>query len=58
MIYKLYKTIDGKDAVLLTHEDGRMTSFAFDENNSDYQAYLRWCAEGNEPLPADEVSGE
>jgi hypothetical protein len=21
--------------------------------NTDYQAYLKWLAEGNEPLPAD-----
>lgn len=26
----------------------------FDETNSDYQAYLKWLSEGNEPLPADE----
>lgn len=25
----------------------------FDEGNTDYQAYLAWLAEGNEPLPAD-----
>jgi hypothetical protein len=30
----------------------------FDEANTDYQAYLKWLSEGNEPLPADEVSGE
>jgi hypothetical protein len=26
----------------------------FDPDNTDYQAYLKWVAEGNEPLPADE----
>ena len=26
----------------------------FDPANTDYQEYLRWCEEGNEPLPSDE----
>lgn len=25
-----------------------------DQDNTDYQAYLKWCEEGNAPLPADE----
>jgi len=28
----------------------------FDPANTDYQAYLKWIAEGNTPLPADEVT--
>lgn len=28
----------------------------FDPANTDYQEYLKWLAEGNEPLPADEVT--
>jgi hypothetical protein len=26
----------------------------FDPANTDYQAYLEWVAEGNEPLPPDD----
>lgn len=29
-------------------------SIPSDPDNTDYQEYLKWLAEGNEPLPADE----
>jgi hypothetical protein len=28
-------------------------SIPFDPDNTDYQAYLKWVAEGNTPLPAE-----
>jgi hypothetical protein len=28
----------------------------FDPANTDYQKYLQWLSEGNEPLPPDEVT--
>jgi hypothetical protein len=52
--YKLYKTPFGKDAAFTVNENGTSTSFLFDENNPDYQAYLRWLEEGNTPEPAEE----
>ena len=36
-------------------ETGQQWAIPMDEANTDYQAYLAWCAEGNEPTPADEV---
>ena len=53
-MYKQYKTIDGNiaDGIIRT-TDG--ACIPFDPANTDYQEYLKWVAEGNEPLPADEV---
>ena len=33
-----------------------MAFIPFDPDNTDYQAYLAWVAEGNTPQPADEVT--
>ena len=40
------------DTVILRIEDS--ACIPFDPANTDYQEYLKWLAEGNEPLPADE----
>ena len=53
MTYKLVNdSLTGEQANLVV-KDGT-TWIPFDEENMDYQRYLAWLAEGNEPLPADE----
>lgn len=41
------------NAIFRIDDNGEIWSIPFDPANTDYQAYLAWCAEGNEPLPAD-----
>jgi hypothetical protein len=50
-MYKLFKDfITNQNAGVIL--DGK-TSIPFDPDNTDYQAYLKWVAEGNTPLPAE-----
>jgi hypothetical protein len=54
--YKLYcagVNQDTPNAAYTVNEDGSMTSFIFDEANTDYQAFLKYQAEGGVVLPAD-----
>lgn len=51
-MYKLqFSTLTDKVVSVLRLSDS--TSIPFDPVNTDYQAYLKWLAEGNQPLPAD-----
>ena len=48
----MYKLLNNHNGVILRVEDNAF--IPFDEQNKDYQDYLKWVAKGNEPLPADE----
>ena len=52
-MYKLYKTTFGVEAAMKQNEDGSLTSFFFNPDNPDYQAYLKWIEEGNTPEVAE-----
>ena len=52
-MYQLQKDkLDNKIVSVLRIEDG--ASIPLDPANTDYQEYLKWVAEGNEPAPPDE----
>ena len=55
-MYKILKGgIENKEyGALRDNGNGTFTSFLFDPANTDYVAYLAWCAEGNQPIPAEE----
>jgi len=53
-MYKLFQNpLSMKTNTVIRLSDN--TIIPFDPDNTDYQAYLAWVAEGNTPLPADEV---
>jgi hypothetical protein len=55
MIYQILKNpYTNGDSIRKIHDNGLTTIIPFDSSNTDYQAYLKWVAEGNTPEPADE----
>jgi len=62
--YKLAKDRDGTDNISTVikidkkegdgEDGGLLTYIPFNEDNTDYQEYLAWVAEGNTADPADE----
>jgi phage-related protein len=54
-MYKLQSNFDAQGNLIPANtviKDGVMW-IPFDQANTDYQAYLKWVAEGNTPLPAE-----
>jgi hypothetical protein len=49
-MYKLIKMLSGQCVQRLS--DNAFIPMA--EDNTDYQQYLKWLEEGNQPLPAEE----
>ncbi len=41
------------DSIFKLQNGNVVACIPFDPDNTDYQEYLKWVAEGNEPLPAD-----
>ena len=50
-MYKLFTSPIGQQFVIRL-SDGAF--IPFDPANTDYQAYLKWLEEGNQPEPAEE----
>jgi len=55
-MYKLNKPpiVNGESNSVIRLSDNVQIPFVPD--NTDYQAYLKWLAEGNTPEPADEAA--
>jgi hypothetical protein len=56
-MYKLVTPIIGTEIQIVkkANEDGTTTYIPLNaSDNTDYQEYLKWVAEGNEPAPPDE----
>jgi hypothetical protein len=53
-MYKLGKTDNLTNQPICIWRLSDNASIPLDLDNTDYQAYLAWVAEGNTPLPADE----
>ena len=50
--YKIINDPIHNTPMQVSRDDG--WQIPFDPANTDYQAYLKWLAEGNTPEPADE----
>jgi hypothetical protein len=53
-MYKLIQNFEGQIVAVSKTFDGSRLTIPFDNQNTDYVAYLAWLAEGNVPTPADQ----
>jgi hypothetical protein len=52
MMYKLFENPKTKEvSCIIRLSDG--ANIPLSDDNTDYQAYLAWVEQGNEPLPAE-----
>ena len=54
-MYKLMTTKTTFDTNQIIHRLADNVFIPLDPDNTDYQAYLAWVAEGNTPTPAEET---
>ena len=54
-MYKIVKNIETGEVNFVVRLSDT-ANIPFDPANTDYQEYLKWLSEGNEPLPADTMT--
>ena len=54
IMYQLFKNRNGSVCENAVKRIADNAFIPFDPSNTDYQAYLKWVAEGGVPTPADE----
>jgi len=50
----MYKLVNKNGKLICIQRTTDNAGIPIDEANTDYQEYLKWLADGNTPLPADE----